>query len=170
MTHPCLTCGACCATYRVSFHWSEADPGLAAASLAAADPTHSVGGPVPVELTEPFGPHRLAMRGTWSASPRCVALDAEIGVRSRCRIHPQRPSPCREVAASWEAGEPSPQCDKARQRHGLPVLTPADWAAHRPLSSRGGPAPGHDAIEAGIDDGNDAHACHRAGDEIALVR
>ena len=24
--HPCLTCGACCAHFRVSFHWSEADP------------------------------------------------------------------------------------------------------------------------------------------------
>ena len=23
--HPCLSCGACCATYRVAFHWSEAD-------------------------------------------------------------------------------------------------------------------------------------------------
>ncbi|HOC10952.1 MAG TPA: YkgJ family cysteine cluster protein, partial [Thermomonas sp.] len=21
--HPCLSCGACCAYFRVSFHWSE---------------------------------------------------------------------------------------------------------------------------------------------------
>ncbi|RBC12798.1 YkgJ family cysteine cluster protein, partial [Xanthomonas oryzae pv. oryzae] len=21
MAHPCLTCGACCAYFRVSFHW-----------------------------------------------------------------------------------------------------------------------------------------------------
>ncbi|RBD00840.1 YkgJ family cysteine cluster protein, partial [Xanthomonas oryzae pv. oryzae] len=28
MAHPCLTCGACCAYFRVSFHWSEADPAL----------------------------------------------------------------------------------------------------------------------------------------------
>lgn len=118
MPHPCLTCGACCATFRVSFHWSEADPDL--------------GGQVPVEMTEPFGAHLLAMRGTWAAQPRCVALDAEIGVRSRCRIHPQRPSVCRDVPASWESGAPSPQCDKARQRHGLPVLTPEDWTEHHP--------------------------------------
>ena len=38
VSHPCLTCGACCAFFRVSFHWSEADPAL--------------GGQVPFELTE----------------------------------------------------------------------------------------------------------------------
>ncbi|WP_454832752.1 YkgJ family cysteine cluster protein [Pseudoxanthomonas wuyuanensis] len=111
--HPCLSCGACCAHYRVSFHWSEADPAL--------------GGMTPAALTETMDPHRLAMRGTWARQPRCVALDAEIGVRSRCTIHPQRPSVCREVAASWEAGQASPQCDKARIAHGLAALTPADW-------------------------------------------
>jgi len=111
--HPCLTCGACCAYFRVSFHWSETDPAL--------------GGPVPAELTEPFDPHRVVMRGTWEQKPRCVALDAEIGVRSRCSIHPQRPTVCRDVPASWEFGEPSPQCDKARIAWGLPALTAADW-------------------------------------------
>jgi hypothetical protein len=34
---------------------------------------------------------------------------------------------CREVQPSWEFGVVSPQCDKARVAHGLPVLTPADW-------------------------------------------
>ena len=24
--HPCLRCGACCAAFRVAFHWSEAMP------------------------------------------------------------------------------------------------------------------------------------------------
>lgn len=111
--HPCLTCGACCAYFRVSLHWSEADPGM--------------GGTVPHALTEPLDPHRLAMRGTWEQRPRCVALDAEIGVRSRCTIHPQRPSVCRDVQASWEFGAASPQCDKARRGWGLPALTAADW-------------------------------------------
>lgn len=113
MSHPCLSCGACCAHYRVGFHWSEAAPEL--------------GGTVPAAMTEALDPHRLAMRGTWARQPRCVALDADIGLRSRCTIHPLRPSVCREVPASWEAGEPSPQCDRARIAHGLPVLTADDW-------------------------------------------
>src|SRR5688572_8585884 len=115
MSHPCLSCGACCATFRVSMHWSETDPAL--------------GGVTPTELTERLDAHRVAMRGTWAKQPRCVALDADIGVRSACRIHPQRPTACRDVPASWELGTASAQCDKARLAHGLPLLTPADWPA-----------------------------------------
>lgn len=113
MPHPCLSCGACCAHFRVGFHWSEADPAL--------------GGTVPIELTEPLRRHERVMRGTSQPQPRCIALDAEIGVRSRCRIHPLRPSVCAAVAASWEFGKASPQCDRARIAHGLPALTPTDW-------------------------------------------
>ena len=113
MHHPCLSCGACCAHFRVSLHWSEAEP--------------SLGGQVPFELTEPLRAHERAMCGTSQAHPRCVALDADIGRWSRCTIHPQRPSVCREVEASWEHARASPQCDRARAAHGLPVLTPADW-------------------------------------------
>lgn len=113
MPHPCLSCGACCATFRVGFHWSEADAGL--------------GGVVPIELTEPLRSHERAMRGTSQAASRCVALDAEIGVRSRCSIHPVRPSVCRAVDASWEFGAPSLQCDKARIAHGMAPITPDDW-------------------------------------------
>jgi Fe-S-cluster containining protein len=102
----------------VSFHWSESDPAL--------------GGTVPAELTEKFDAHRVAMSGTSSKAPRCVALDAEIGVRARCSIHPIKPSVCREVAASWEYGAISPQCDKARIGHGLPALTPEDWLGAEP--------------------------------------
>src|SRR5690606_12667348 len=32
---PCLDCGACCAYYRVSFHWSEADPATGGETPAA---------------------------------------------------------------------------------------------------------------------------------------
>ncbi len=113
MRHPCMTCGACCAHYRVSMHWMETD---------------AAGGVVPHALTEAFGPHQAVMRGTWEAQPRCIALDADIGRHSRCSIHPVRPQPCRDVQASWEHGAASPQCDKARSAHGLPVLTAADWA------------------------------------------
>lgn len=111
--HPCLTCGACCTQYRIAFHWMESDE-------------VSEGG-VPAELTQRLDAHRLCMQGTYAPPIRCVALDADIGRYSRCTIHPRRPSVCREVDASWEFGAPSPQCDKARQAYGLPVLTPDDW-------------------------------------------
>ena len=111
--HPCLTCGACCAFFRVSFHWSEADAAL--------------GGAVPFELTEPLRTHERAMRSTSQAQPRCIALDADIGRHSRCTIHDRRPSVCALVPASWEFGAASAQCDKARLAHGLPVLVPKDW-------------------------------------------
>lgn len=114
MSHPCLTCGACCAFFRVSFHWSEADPAL--------------GGQVPFDLTEPLRTHERVMRGTSQSKPRCVALDADIGRYSRCTIHDRRPSVCAAVAASLEFGERSPQCDKARLAWDLPLLVEADWA------------------------------------------
>ena len=95
-------------------HWSETDPAL--------------GGVVPATLTERLDAHQVSMRGTWEAAPRCVALDAVIGEYSRCTIHPQRPTACRQVQASWEHGAADAQCDKARARHGLAPLTPADWA------------------------------------------
>ena len=90
---------------------------------------------MPSHLTEPLDAHRLCMRGTYSAPVRCVALDAEIGVYSRCSIHPQRPSVCREVDASWEFGAPSRQCDQARIAHGLPPLTAADWRWRDPAGN-----------------------------------
>lgn len=113
MTHPCLSCGACCAHYRVGFHWSEAAPEL--------------GGTVPAELTETLRAHERAMRGTNASQPRCIALDADIGRYSRCTIHARRPSVCALLPASFEFGTSSPQCDKARAAHGLTPLTQADW-------------------------------------------
>ena len=111
--HPCLSCGACCAFFRVSFHWSEADSAL--------------GGQVPFDLTEPLRTHERVMRGTSQKDPRCIALDADIGRYSRCTIHDRRPSVCALVPASWEFGAASAQCDKSRIAHGLHALTPADW-------------------------------------------
>lgn len=110
MSHPCLSCGACCAAFRVAFHWSEADAAL--------------GGGVPEALTEKLDPHRVLMRGTRAPPVRCVALAGEVGRAASCGIYALRPSPCRELQAAWEHGEPSPQCDRARQHHGLLPLTP----------------------------------------------
>jgi Fe-S-cluster containining protein len=100
--NPCVSCGACCATYRVSFYWSEADPFL--------------GGRVPPELTEQIAPTRLAMQGTNQKNPRCVALNGEIGCAVSCTIYEDRSSTCREFEAGSEG------CQKARHAHGLPDL------------------------------------------------
>lgn len=110
MANPCLRCGACCAHYRVSFYWSEADP--------------RAGGAVPAELTEPITPHRSAMRGTLTAPVRCTGLDGEVGGAVRCTIYDRRPSPCREVEPWDENGEPDEKCSKARAAHSLPPLGP----------------------------------------------
>ncbi len=113
--HPCLACGACCAHFRVAFHWSETEPALA--------------GVTPAALTETLDPHRVVMRGTYSSPMRCVALQGRVGDAVQCGIYAQRPSPCSALQAAWEDGQPSPQCDRARQAHGLAPLQPSDWAA-----------------------------------------
>lgn len=111
--HPCLQCGACCAHFRVSFYWAEADDA-------------SPGG-VPAVLTRPLTPHLRAMRGTDQAQPRCVALRGEVGVSTLCDIHPLRSSTCRDFEASYERGHANPHCDAARARWCLPPLGPQDW-------------------------------------------
>jgi Fe-S-cluster containining protein len=111
--HPCLRCGACCAHYRASFYWAEAD-----------DETP---GGVPVDVTEVVSVHLRAMRGTNQAAPRCIALQGTIGRAVHCAVHPQRPSTCRDYLPSFENGLANPRCDAARAAHGLPPLTPADW-------------------------------------------
>ena len=112
--HPCQRCGACCAAFRVAFHWSQAAP-------------HAPDGPDEA-LTVKVRPFELAMRGTEGGSTlRCVALEGHIGRAVACRIYANRPEPCRSLAAAWENGQPSPQCDRARARHGLPPLSPDDF-------------------------------------------
>ena len=110
MTSPCLRCGACCAHFRVSFYWAEAESFL--------------GGTVPAELTIPINPHRVAMRGTQHSPPRCTALSGELGTQVSCSIYAQRPTPCREFAQSWADGQHNERCDRARAAFGLPPLQP----------------------------------------------
>jgi len=105
-----LRCGACCAFYRASFHWSEAED-------------FACGG-VPLELTRKLTEHRLVMRGTEGSHPRCVALGGIIGKRAFCSIYGRRPSVCRQFEPSWSIGVPNPDCDKARLAWGLRPLNP----------------------------------------------
>ncbi|OYU25884.1 MAG: zinc/iron-chelating domain-containing protein [Burkholderiales bacterium PBB2] len=92
---PCQACGACCASFRVSFYWAEA------ADLAS-------------RWVEPLTPHLSCMAGTNRKSPRCEALAGELGREVACGIYAQRPSPCREVQAGDD------KCQRARAAHGLP--------------------------------------------------
>lgn len=105
MANACIGCGVCCAFYRVSMHWSETT-------------AHELG-VVPVELTEPLRRHEVAMKGTSSATPRCIALAGTPGLDARCSIHGRHPGSCREVALG------SDQCTRARLAHGLAALDAA---------------------------------------------
>lgn len=105
---PCLNCGACCATFRVSFYWGETD--------AAPE------GIIPSLLTEQVNLHYSCMQGTNQPSPRCVALLGSIGEGVRCSIYEKRSSTCREFSYHGENGQSSPACQRARALHGLPPL------------------------------------------------
>lgn len=116
-TNPCMTCGACCCSFRVSFYWAEADD--------------APGGFVPTALTEQINPHLRAMRGTHPQPSGCVALEGQPGKQVACRIYLQRPSTCREFSAWEEDGQPNPVCSRARERIGLaplPTIEPGSSA------------------------------------------
>ena len=103
MMHPCQPCGACCAAFRVSFYWSEAaERGL------------------PDSLTGQLNPWLGRMNGTNQSSPRCQALQGEVGRETCCNVYSQRPSPCREVEPGDE------KCRTARARHGMGPLNLPD--------------------------------------------
>lgn len=116
--NPCTACGACCAFFRASFFYREADD-------------HNPHG-VPVHLTDDLSDFRRVMRGTDHNEPYCVALAGEIGRAVGCSIYARRSSVCREFPASYHDGRtPNPDCDRARARHGLPPLRPEDWQPGR---------------------------------------
>lgn len=97
--YPCLDCGACCMSYRVSFYWAEAQArGL------------------PVVLTEQLTPFLACMAGTNADRPHCAALQGTIGGPVACSIYAQRPAPCRELQPGDD------KCRRARGRHGLSPL------------------------------------------------
>lgn len=96
---PCTRCGACCSSFRVSFYWAEA------AALG-----------LPEHLYEPVTPTLACMAGTHSKTPRCQALEGQVGRTVRCSVYAQRTSTCRNVQPGDE------QCHKARDKHGLPRL------------------------------------------------
>jgi Fe-S-cluster containining protein len=97
----CRRCGACCAAFRVSFYWAEAD---------------ALG--IPDALVEQIGPWYACMAGSNAnaVTPRCHALAGEIGKAVVCTIYAQRPSPCHEL----QPGDA--QCSTARKHYRLPAI------------------------------------------------
>ena len=69
---PCLSCGACCASYRVDFSVYE---------------LQSEGGCVPDGLTEWVNDRICRMRGTDHAAIRCAALTGRLGEKVACGIY-----------------------------------------------------------------------------------
>jgi uncharacterized protein len=110
--NPCLTCGACCAFFLVSFlSGNEAAP------------------ETPADLSEPFDGSRRCMKGTNQDEPRCVALQGEIGGPVLCAIYDKRPVPCRNFGIQWKGGiaeiseEHFIHCNRARHKWKLPRLS-----------------------------------------------
>lgn len=90
----CLTCGACCAYFRVSFYWAE-------------------GLEMPENVTEELTPVYSCMKGTNRKNPRCIALTGTVGEQVSCGIYEARSSSCKEVQIADE------QCNKARLAHNM---------------------------------------------------
>jgi hypothetical protein len=105
--NPCLTCGACCASFRVDF---------------STDELQSCGGCVPDGLTVEVTDSTARMRGTDHAQPRCAALVGTVGVAASCGIYEWRPGPCREFGMLAPLGRADAACNRARRRMGLTPL------------------------------------------------
>jgi uncharacterized protein len=113
MENPCLNCGACCATFRVSFYWAE--------STAAG---------LPDRFTEQINSFYSCMAGTNQPAPRCHALQGTVGKEVACSVYEQRTSPCRELQAGDE------KCNRARAKHGLPPLVMPEPCIEQPQSAQ----------------------------------
>ena len=92
----CMSCGACCAAFRVSFYWGEGE---------------SLG--IPEDMTVKVNDFYTCMKGTEKKPVKCVALAGEVGQSVACQIYDKRSSTCQSVQVGDE------QCNKARQYHGL---------------------------------------------------
>ena len=106
MTYDCQQCGACCVDY-------FGTPGYIQLDFDERLRMRRLGLPVVTW-------HGQKLLGTRphdgpGGETCCVAFGGEVGKACECRIHPQRPSACRE----FEAG--SPGCLFAREAAGLPT-------------------------------------------------
>ena len=102
----CLTCGACCAFYRVAFLSAEVD--------------NQEGGMVPLALVLSIDATHSAMRGTQGFFKRCAALQGNVGRCVTCAIYSSRPSTCRNFLPGWDVLCHNDACNQARSAYGLP--------------------------------------------------
>ena len=93
----CQSCGACCAT---SANW----PRFSTEDDSALDL-------IPSELVN------ARASGMRCDGDRCAALSGKVGEATACTIYTVRPEVCRTCMPG------DPECDMARRRHGLAVLT-----------------------------------------------
>lgn len=113
---PCLSCGLCCAHFRVSFYSGE---------IAG-----ETGGTVPAHLVTQIAPLRACMKGTEQGGERCTALRGTLGQEGiHCAIYALRPTPCRDFPVWNTDGTPNHDCQRLRLSHGLAALPP------RPLNA-----------------------------------
>lgn len=118
-SHPCVSCGACCAFYRASFPFFEVQQRQ-----------------IPEDLVQEINFPYVAMRGTHlkaTADMRCVALKGTVGeFGTLCGIYENRASCCRDFWPSLEDGVThNARCDKAREAHNMVPLVEADWERYR---------------------------------------
>jgi uncharacterized protein len=104
-TNPCLSCGACCALFKVVFDQIESD--------------ENQGGIVPAAFALKINPTQCVMRGTSGFNKRCAALQGRVGERVSCAIYDRRPSTCKAFHAAWERDIVNPVCNRARATYGL---------------------------------------------------
>src|SRR5450830_1037877 len=98
MSHPCLTCGACCASYRVDFSIYELD---------------EEGGTVPSGLAVEVNGSTCRMRGTDHVPIRCAALTGKVGERWRVAFTSGALPPamsCRQATTAAKRPVPGTDC------------------------------------------------------------
>lgn len=107
MPHPCLSCGACCAHFRISLHWSEAEPSLGGRAC---------------------GTDRALRRQRDAPVPRrCDASrQGQVGVDAPCAIYADRPQVLRPRRSTVRPARGA----TGRAAHGLRPLAPPDWPGH----------------------------------------
>jgi uncharacterized protein len=104
----CLSCGACCVTFRITLPRLELD--------------NQPGGWVPTALTTPYTATTACLREHEDIPGRCIALAGTVGSAVSCTIYAQRPSACKEFAPLSALGQGDDACDEARRHCGLPPL------------------------------------------------
>jgi len=105
---PCLSCGACCVSFRITLPRCELDS--------------APGGQVPTTLTTPYTATTACMREHPDIPGRCIALEGDVGTAVRCSIYARRPEACREFAPLTLFGHGDAACNEARRHCGLAPL------------------------------------------------